>query len=584
MQALSSVCILNVKDQRHKTFAPLSAIKRGYMKKFSLVACLLSFLMMWSTQSMAAERGTFIVLPFAVQGSAEYAHLEKAIPQMLTSRLYWKGKVEPAGETSANQKPVSSEKAAENARISYKANYVVWGTITIVGNNYSLDVRMRNKAGKTWSQAREGNINQIIGSVTSISNAFNTEVFGHTSQSSSSAVKPVERVNQMNADIVINEDKPKDVYLNPQFRYSGSSAEDDSKIRSQTLPFESIGMEVCDADGDGKNEIFLLSPHKLFAYKFQGSKLNQLAELSLPVTNDPLSIRSFKRPNGKTWIIVNQVDKKTQASTIIYSFNGKAFKEEMRNIRYILNVVKVAPNYTSTLIGQQTQTQSSSVFKSGIYEMILMDGKLTTGSRLSLPETANVLNFTYIPGTIGNNGGGDKIVVLNELEKLITYTARGVRLSETEDTFSGSSAYFEGNTSMPGMGKDNVTIASKYYVPLRMLPIDLERKGTYELLVNKPISTASTLFDNYRSFPQSELQSLYWDGLGLSLRWKTRRIKGSTVDYAIADANNGVGLSMIVCLNTHPGSLGTKARKTVVMVYPLDTSRVDPNTPASVDE
>ena len=113
---------------------------------------------------------------------------------------------------------------------------------------------------------------------------------------------------------------------------------------------------------------------------------------------------------------------------------------------------------------------------------------------------------------------------------------------------------------------------------MRMLAIDLERDGNYELLVNKPISTASEIFDRYRFFPQSEIHSLFWDGLGLNLQWKTRRIKGSMVDYTIGDANNDGIPDLVVCLNTHPGALGVKARKTVVMLYPLDVSRTDPAT------
>lgn len=125
-------------------------------------------------------------------------------------------------------------------------------------------------------------------------------------------------------------------------------------------------------------------------------------------------------------------------------------------------------------------------------------------------------------------------------------------------------------------------MASIFYIPMRMLAVDFEHDGNYELIVNKPISTASEIFDRYRFFPQSEIHSLFWDGIGLNLQWKTRRIKGSMVDYTIADANNDGIPDLVTCLNTHPGALGVKARKTIIMLYPLDMSQTNPG--AAVDK
>ena len=71
---------------------------------------------------------------------------------------------------------------------------------------------------------------------------------------------------------------------------------------------------------------------------------------------------------------------------------------------------------------------------------------------------------------------------------------------------------------------------------------------------------------------------MYWDGIGLSLAWKTRRIKGSVVGLSLADFNNDGVLDLVVCVNTHPGTLSVSARKTVVQAYPLDLTKTDPNT------
>ena len=105
----------------------------------------------------------------------------------------------------------------------------------------------------------------------------------------------------------------------------------------------------------------------------------------------------------------------------------------------------------------------------------------------------------------------------------------------------------------------------------------------WELLVNKPLSVAAQFFENYRNFPESEIHALFWDGVGLSLLWKTRRIKGSVADFALSDVDNNGVPDLIAAVNTHPGALGLQNRKTIVIAYPLDLSQADPKTAPALE-
>ncbi len=539
---------------------------------------LLGLLLLLASQAVAAERVTFLVLPFAVQGSQSHAYLERSIPQMLTSRLYWKGRVEPVlHDLPANMRPAATQEAAEKLRAQYKADYVIWGDVTMVGEDASIDVRVRDKAGKVWPQARQTKASMLMSAISGVSDGINRDVFGRAA-TPASAGQPAQSggpINQMNPDIMINQTSSREVYLNPQFRYAGPSNVDDARLRSQALAFNSIGMEVVDADGDGRNEIFLLGQTFVKAFTFSNGNLTPLGEFNFPMTSQCLNIRSFPHPSGKAWLIVNTVDSGSIPQASVLTFSGGKFTEEMRNIKYYLNVVKLPPTYQPVLIGQEAQPPR--LFKAGISEMVKQGGTLVPSRRIALPSDANVFNFTYMPAGRGEKDG-EKLIVLSPEEHLRAYTAKGARLSESSDRFSGSAVGLEIDPTMPGLGKETVTMASIFYMPMRMLAVDLERDGNYELVVNKPISTASEIFDRYRFFPQSEIHSLFWDGIGLNLQWKTRRIKGSTVDYTIADANNDGIPDLVVCLNTHPGALGVKARKTIVMLYPLDVTKTNPGT------
>ena len=537
-------------------------------QKIRFSMCLVFLVLFLLPAQAFAAKSTYVVLPFTVNGPENFNYLERSIPQMLTSRLYARGEVEAASDVPATQRAVSDAATADRARGALKADYVVFGTVTIVGDNYSLDVQVRDKAGKAWNQASEGKVTQLISGISRTSDSINQQVFGR------SAAGQAQRVNQMHPDIVINQDRPKDVYLNPQFRYSGSSAEDESRMRSQTLQFTAVGMEICDLDNDGRNEVVLLSETALYAYRFEEGRLNKVAEFELPRTHKSLAIRTLPG-SSKTYVVVNMLDKDSMPQASIFTLSGSTFKEEYTRQKYFLNVVKMAPDYRPMLIGQKSGRPR--LFASGIHEILMTgSGTLTQGARLDLPEGADVFNFTYLPG--GFSKEGDKIIVLSSREKLRTHTLKGARLAETDEKYSGAAIGVETNPAMPGLSRDDATMGETYFIPMRMIAMDIERDGNYELLVNRPISTASGIFDRYRFNPQSEIHSLFWDGIGLNLQWKTRRIKGSTVDYALADANNDGVTDLVVCINTHPGALGVNARKAVVLVYPLDVSLSDPNT------
>jgi hypothetical protein len=147
------------------------------------------------------------------------------------------------------------------------------------------------------------------------------------------------------------------------------------------------------------------------------------------------------------------------------------------------------------------------------------------------------------------------------------------------EKFSGSSTGIEHVKGVYGLGRSSVELPDKYFAPMRMLPVDLNRSGEYVLLVNKPISMAAQFFERYRFFPEGEVQALFWDGVGLGMQWKTRRIKGSVVNLDLGDImNNGVQC-LVAGINTHPGALAAGKRQSLLLIYPLDTSRMDPNTP-----
>ena len=545
----------------------------AFFRKYLLAPVLIcAFCMMTAAPAGAADIKTFTILPFKLHGSSEYKHLSESIQSMLASRLFWQGHFEPLEN---NAGIVENGAAAEKARAAVGANYVVWGSITVVSKtSCSLDLWIQDASGKVLLKPLETTPEALHSSLKQVAESIHSDLFALPKSGSQPAASGNAGArNQMNPQLVQNQNTPQRPYMNPNFRYAGAR-EDESRLRSQTLPFAAVGMEVCDADGDGRNEIFLISDHKIYAYRFNGEQLSPLGEYSLPMTQQLLNIRSIDLDGSrKPKLVVSAHDTGDSPVSRILSFDGKNFKEEAKTLQFFLNVVKLPPLYKPTLIGQGAQTPK--LFRPGVFEVYVQNGELVRGQSLSMPSDNNVFNFAWIPEGYKADDTA-KLVTLSSNEQLLLYTPKGTRLFQSDEYYSGAVQGIEVNKAMPGMGRDDVTIGATYYIPMRMHVFSLG-DDKYEVLVNKPISTAGRIFNRYRSFPESELHSLYWDGIGMTLAWKTRPIKGSVCDYTINDANNDGIIDLIACVNTHPGALGVDARKSMVVFYPLDESRMDPN-------
>lgn len=529
------------------------------MKRLLSLAMLACCILLMASSAFAAAK-TYVVLPFAVNGPDGYKYLEKSIPPMFSSRLHWEGhyQVSPNQARTAAKVP-ANESEARQAMLSSGADYAVWGTVTIVGDECSLDAMVLSKSGEKWTQSRQTRVAQLIPTLTGISDSINTQVFKRSAVPNATA--------QGGSDGYAPGKRP----LNPSIEFSGSNAGTETRLRSNQLKIVAQGMEVCDADGDGNNEVFLFDEYNLYAYRFQNNTLVQLGKIRTQLNQSNISIRSFDFSNsGRPWIIITSVDSSQMPHSRIYSFDGKNFKIEIDNVDYYLNVINDLGTGRPKLIGQLGHERD--MFRKGsLCEMVKSGNTLIPGPSIPLGNDFNVYNFTYVPA---GRSVSTQALLLNvtKMDKLRVYSLSGSLMSESEEMYSGSPVGLNVKVGPKGLGEDTETVQSMYYIPMRMLVTDLDRDGNYEVIVNQPITIAGQIFRRYRNFIQAQIQCLYWDGVGMSQQWRTKTIKGGVVDIALTDLNNDGILDLVICINTG----GTMVQKrTMVVAYPLDLGSIN---------
>jgi TolB-like protein len=528
----------------------------------------LAVLLLCAAPALAQEAKTFAVLPFGVHGPQEYQYLSQGIQSMLTTRLTWPENFTPL-DAAAIKKAAATLPAdaasAEKIRQTLGVDYLVWGSLTVMGQECSLDVNTLDPQGQNIPRPTQSTLSQVIPSLETVAKDINSQVFGKP-ESTVAKAQPV--VTPMNEALIVNETKGATAYANPSLKYEDADSTM-GRWRSQTLPFTSRGMVVCDGDGDGLNEVFLMTDNSLIAYRVANGEMRQVAEMELPKNRNYVRLNSIdiNRDGSHELVIASAIDQ--APSSLIAKFDGKLSIVE-DSIPYFLGVLNMPPSFMPMLVGQGVG--KAKYMQSSIHQMVKSGGKFELGPTIGLPQGGNVFNVTFLPFEDSH-----QIIMIDDYDRMRVFSATESLLTSTEETYAGSNLGVEYHPAAIGLKAPDASQSPQYTVffPLRGIPCNLDKDSRHELIISRNISVSAQFFSNYRDYPQGEIHSMYWDGVGMSLQWKTARIKGTVTDYALADMDNDGALDLVVSINSHTGMAGTAKKRAMVVAYPLDLSQAN---------
>lgn len=546
------------------------------MKKFSVLG-VFGILLMISIVQAAPK--TVAVLPMKINAAKDYSFLQNGIMDMLASRLAWKDKLDvvPKSKTLEAVKAhgdVVDEQGAMQVGKELGADYAVFGSLTILGQSVSIDAKILDVAdGKVMDSAftQAPNMDDVIPKISEFAQSINSKVFGRQVAAAAPAPAPSspepEKTQEQPKSVMLAPaymtsptEKIKVSGLNPNFLLDQSAEGKEMYFQSRTFPFAIKGLDVGDVDGDGKNELVIISPQQLIVMRKTETGLVQLQKVSNPAFEFFLTVDVGDMDGNGVAEIYASKERGAEGTTesTVYEVQAGRLVAVVDKCPWYFRIINM-PGEGPTLIGQQKRGEEA-FLTTKVHRLKRQGNKIIEGEVIQLPRYTNVYNFALARF----KGGVDRVIRINHSEYLQVMDKKGESLWESD-------AYFGGTVNYMIKKEDNpytTELRNRYYIPARIVVTDLEGDNESDIIVNRNKSTTFRITERYRIFSNGEIVCLNWRGLGLEEKWATRKIPGYVSDYNLKDFDND-GRPDLITAVVKMDPLGLKEGTSTVISFTL---------------
>lgn len=567
------------------------------MKKFLGIFLCLSVLMLTPSGLTARDKTTVAVIPFTVHSAENIDYVRQGIWDMLASRISISDKIEVTSKEivlEALKKQEGKELALADVYGLGKMlnmDYVVWGSITKIGNSFSVDGKLVDIAARkstvgvfTQSQGMD----DLIPKITDFAQRINAHILGTVPPAFSQATAPAapaatppppptaqsSRESQIISGMKAGRKGTYTALINPDFITGTGPLDKKNFWMSDRRPTEFRGMDIGDVNGDGLNETVLIDAKTIYIYQKKGDAFTLLQTIKGSPSDNYIALDVADiNQSGIKQIFVTNLRTDTVDSFVLEYRNNKYVKIAT-GIRWFLRVINTSAG-TPMLLGQANGIEKP--FDSEIYEIVWSGGRYRQGKKLKIPRGLSVYGLTI--DTL-SEGGKDRVIALNQddylciyeptekpLWQLQTFGGNASLLWKSHENFGGSNIYVENNQS------SIEDYEKKTFINLRILTYDTDKDGKREVVIVKNISSAARLFQNVKLFNAAEVYNLSWDGLGLLENWRTRKINGYVADYQFKDIDNDGENEVVLALvlSTGPSLTG----RSVVVAYKMQAQQTN---------
>jgi TolB-like protein len=542
-------------------------------KYISTIFILIILIIGLNSNSAFAKQYRVAIIPFKINAEKDMTFLKDGVFDMLSSRLSSGENVEVISrqETEKVLKSVEgilNEGKAREVGTKLKADYVLFGSLTIFGESVSIDSKIvdiaRNRETLAFFNQTQG-IGEVIPKINNFAGEINEKVFGRVIFSKELPAKqspPVQsddiyaHPEKLVEDLGEFEDAGKRSDINPAFIVTQSKKYSREFWKSRNFRELINGIALGDVDRDGKVETVIITPDSVHIDRFENNRLSEIMKIDedkykIFIGVDVADINN----NGYPEIFITSLNpQRNVINSIVFEYDGKNYTRIVDSCAWYYRVAEL-PGRGSVLFGQKQKTGGPDTFSSDIFEMAWNNTKYVPDRKVLPSNRANLMGFSL--GDVMNDGG-ESVVAYDKSDYIRIINQSGRVLWAGNIHYGGSTHYYEMPAFEPG--SDN-----RQYYPMRIIIADIDLDGKYEVIAVKNYELTGRLLKHLRKFKEAQIESFSWNGLGLATNWKTAKISGYIRDFAIGDFDNDGENEIIAAVVSKEGAIvGTRPKSSVI--------------------
>lgn len=513
----------------------------------------------------AAGKTRIVVVPFTVNAVDNLDFLQRGISEMLVSRLGWEDKVVAisAGKPGDAIGPLAKQN---------RADYVVTGSLTVLGTRVSTDSRVFKGTDVTTpvlSYGRTGGQqSDIIDHIDGLAGEINGRLLGRG--------KPLEKKTETTVPVVpvpapavgLERDTPS---VQPPRTDSGIGHPMATATTVRELvPLRLTGMgefnvqltglAAGDVDGDGAADIVAISSSRLYVYGLNQGRWVKTTEFK--GVGDFIGVDTADlNGNGRQEIFVTSFDNAVgQVNSFVMEWDGGSLKRIAGNLSIYFRAVDIAER-GKVLVGQR---QGLGVrFGPTIHEMVWQAGSYEFGERIPVPRKLNIFGFAY--GAVRSTDNREA-VAYDSSGYVKILKRSGSEALVTTDQYGGGSNF------VVFTDEDQYDVQDYIFLSPRIHLHDLDSDGVQEMLVihNEYKYGTGGALERHRIYSKGSLVWLGWYGEGIRPIMRTLDVPRFISDSALVDLDGDGSLEIVAAVVRKTASALSKG-SSVLTVYKLDS-------------
>lgn len=513
---------------------------------------LLAFLFIFLLPSMGlAKTSRVLVLPWKVNAAENLEFLRSAMLDMLTTRIA-AAEVEVIGPEALKEavpalKPGDvADGTAVNAGRRLKADFVLYGSLTVVGNSVSLDAKLLNVASGavTPFYSKGDGVDSVIGLVGRLS----AEAAAAAGGTALAPVAPA-KVEEKKAAQVPAPPKNDEFIIRPK--------EEPGRWKSGLMDGMYLAFTASDLDKDGVKELFLITKKSVTIAVIKPEGLEVVKKIDSAPGVDFVAITSVDSDNdGSPEVYISGVrDFRPYTSLLEYGADG--YRITRTGIRWLVKAVQTDSG--SLLIGQGFTYEDG--FSGGLRVLRKEGGGLADKGpfAVTLPFMVDIYRFD----TFGLTDKESELIALDDRDYIRIYRkGKG----DGWEKYWKSREYYGGTLDYIDLGGERYSVVEGGF-----FHADTDGDGRFELIIKRNVPGGLGRFARKPgSYDSAEVLSLSWDRgeEGLKVNWKTREVKGYIADFLIDDMNRDGAKEILLLVVEGTESL-TGGQKSYVLMDKL---------------